>query len=110
MAIACSRELLGASAAHTGCTQTERCEMATNVPENPETLLTRDAVAAALTARGYPVKSKTLATKASRGGGPPFRHFGLRVLYRWSDALAWAEGRLSPPRGSTSEGDAQHAA
>ena len=40
--------------------------MATNAPDNPDTLLTRDAVAAALTARGYPVKSKTLATKASR--------------------------------------------
>jgi hypothetical protein len=79
--------------------------MATNAPDNPDTLLTRDAVAAALTARGYPVKSKTLATKASRGGGPPFRHFGVRVLYRWSDALAWAEGRLSPLQRSTSEAD-----
>ena len=84
--------------------------MATNVPENPGALLTRDAVAAALTAAGYPVKSKTLSTKATRGGGPPFSHFGARVLYRWSDALAWAEGRLSPPRHSTSEGDAQRAA
>lgn len=70
-----------------------------------DTLLTRDAVAAALTARGYPVKAKTLATKATRGGGPPFRHFGVRVLYRWSDALAWAEGRLSPLRRTTSDTD-----
>jgi len=83
--------------------------MATNAPDNPETLLTRDAVAAALTARGYPVKSKTLATKASRGGGPPFRHFGARVIYRWGDALAWAEDRLSLPYCSTSEADGQRA-
>jgi len=45
-----------------------------------------------------------------RGGGPPFRHFGARVLYKWSDALAWGEGRLSPPRHSASEADAHRAA
>ena len=84
--------------------------MATGVPENVDALLTRDAVAIALTAAGYPVKAKTLSTKATRGGGPPFRHFGKFVLYRWADALAWAEGRLSSPRCSTSEADAQHAA
>ncbi len=84
--------------------------MATAIPENPNALLTRDAVAAALTAAGFPVRPKTLATMATRGGGPPFRHFGARVLYRWGDALAWAEGRLSDPRRSTSEADARHAA
>ena len=71
-----------------------------------DTLLTRDMAAAALTEAGYPVKSKTLATKATRGGGPPYRLFGVRPLYRWGDALAWAQGRLSAPRGSTSEKDA----
>jgi len=69
-------------------------------------LLTRDQTAAALAAAGFPVKSKTLATKASRGGGPPYRLFGPRVLYRWEDALKWAQARLSAPRLSTSEGDA----
>jgi hypothetical protein len=72
-------------------------------PETPDPLLTRDAVAAALTAAGYPVKPKTLATKASRGGGPPYQLFGVRPLYRWRDAVAWAESRLSAPRRSTSE-------
>ena len=76
-----------------------------SIPENPETLLTREATAAALTAAGFPIKPKTLATRVSRGGGPVFRTFGARVLYRWSDALAWAEGRLSAPRASTSEAD-----
>ena len=80
------------------------------VPEDPDTLLTREAAAAALTAAGYPVSPKTLATKATRGGGPPFQHFGPRVLYTWSKTLDWAKDRLSPPRRSTSEASAQRAA
>jgi hypothetical protein len=52
------------------------------IPQDRNTLLTRDATAAALTESGYPTSPKTLATKASRGGGPSFRHFGPRVLYR----------------------------
>ena len=72
-----------------------------------DTLLTRDMAAAALTEAGYPVKSKTLATKATRGGGPPYRLFGVRPLYRWGDALAWAQERLSAPRRSTSEQDVE---
>lgn len=75
-----------------------------SIPENPNALLTRDSVATALSAAGFPVKAKTLATKATRGGGPPYQLFGIRPLYRWCEALAWAEGRLSAPRRSTSEG------
>jgi hypothetical protein len=70
---------------------------------NPDDLLTRDATAAALTEAGYPTSPKTLASKATRGGGPPFQHYGPRVLYRWKFSLAWAEGRLTPPRYSTAE-------
>jgi hypothetical protein len=80
------------------------------IPTDPNALMTRDQVATALTEAGYPVKAKTLATKVTRGGGPPFRHFGARVLYRWSDALGWAEAQLSEPRCSTSETDAQQTA
>jgi hypothetical protein len=69
----------------------------------PETLLRRSAVAAALTASGYPVATTTLATMATRGGGPRFVTFGRVPLYRWDDALAWARGRTSSPRSSTSE-------
>jgi hypothetical protein len=61
-------------------------------------LLTRDQTAVALTAAGYPVKSATLSTKATRGGGPPFRLFGSRPLYKWGDAIDWAEGRMIQPR------------
>jgi hypothetical protein len=76
------------------------------IPPDPDALLTRDQTAAALTAAGFPVKAKTLATKATRGGGPPYQSFGPRVLYRWRTTLEWAQARLRPPRLSTSEADA----
>jgi hypothetical protein len=79
--------------------------MASPVPA-PDALLTRRAAAAALTAAGYPVARATLATRAVRGGGPPFRRFGRVPLYRWGDLLDWAEGRMSAPMRSTSEADA----
>ncbi|MGE0290407.1 MAG: DNA-binding protein [Bradyrhizobium sp.] len=64
----------------------------------PDSLLERKALAAALTARGFRISATTLAIRASvpeRGGSPPFRRFGRRVLYRWQDALDWAEGSMS---------------
>jgi hypothetical protein len=77
------------------------------IPESTDSLLTRERTAQALTEAGFPVRAKTLATKATRGGGPPYSKFGLRVLYRWDDALAWAKGRLTAPHSSTSEKDAK---
>ena len=79
------------------------------VPDS-EALLTRAQTGAALRASGFPVADKSLATLACRGGGPAFRRFGARPLYRWGDALAWAQSRLSPLIGSTSELDAGAAA
>jgi len=76
------------------------------IPTDPEALLTRDQTAGALTAAGYPTKAKTLATKATRGGGPPYYLFGPRALYRWRTSLEWAQSRLRPPISSTSELDA----
>jgi hypothetical protein len=81
--------------------------MAHVIPDNPEAMLRRRQTAEALNARGYPVTEATLATKATRGGGPPYRTFGRIPLYRWGDALAWAEARLSAPRCSTSSRDLQ---
>jgi hypothetical protein len=72
------------------------------VPNDPDTRLTRDAAASALSEAGFPISP---ATKATRGGGPPFRRFGARPLYRWGDALAWAQSRLGPLVNSTSELD-----
>jgi hypothetical protein len=73
---------------------------------DPDMLLTRKAAAAALTKAGFPTTEKTLATKASRGGGPPYRKFGPRAIYQWGETLAWAWARLGGPIGSTSETDA----
>jgi len=80
------------------------------IPDNPDALLTRERTAEALTAAGYPVKSKTLATKVTRGGGPPYRLFSGRALYRWGDALDWARSLTTPPRCSTSEADVKRSA
>jgi hypothetical protein len=78
------------------------------IPDRQDALLTREVTAAALTEAGFPVKAKTLATKASRGGGPPFRKFSNRPLYVWSAALDWAQSRLGPLVMSTSELDGKN--
>jgi hypothetical protein len=70
---------------------------------SPETLLDRKATAEALTSRGFKTKESSLATMACRGGGPIFQKFGQRVVYRWANALSWAQSRLSDPVASTSE-------
>jgi hypothetical protein len=70
-----------------------------------DTRLTRREAAAALTAVGFPTAAATLATLASRGGGPVYQRYSSRVTYRWGDLLEWAQARLSPPMRSTSEAD-----
>ncbi len=70
---------------------------------SPDTKLTREQLAGALTEAGYPISKATLATKATRGGGPPFQLWGTKPLYTWGQSLEWAERRLSAPVGSTSE-------
>jgi len=70
---------------------------------DPDSLLTRRQAAATLTEAGYPTAAATLATKATRGGGPPFVKYGPKALYRWGDSLTWARDRLTPSRHSTSE-------
>lgn len=77
---------------------------------SPDDLLTRAQAAAALTTAGFPTAPATLATKACRGGGPLYRTYSGRALYRRADLLDWAESRTSPPRRSTSEAAAQQAA
>jgi hypothetical protein len=80
--------------------------MAGLIPDDPDALLTRVDCAAALSKAGFPTSPKTLATKASRGGGPPFRRWGSKPLYPWGSSLSWAMERLGPPMRSTSEADA----
>ncbi len=76
---------------------------------DPDSFLTRDQAAEALTEAGFPTSPATLATKATRGGGPKFAKWGARAVYRVRDLLDWAEGKLSAPIRSTSELDAQRA-
>ena len=73
------------------------------IPEQAEPLMTRKATALALTGAGFPLAAATLATLATRGGGPPFRRFGSRALYRADEGLDWANSRLSKAVSSTSE-------
>ncbi len=82
--------------------------MATGI--NDDTRLTRKQAAKGLTDAGLPTASATLATMATRGGGPPYQVWGRTPLYRWGDLISWAEARLSAPRCSTSEADATRAA
>jgi hypothetical protein len=70
---------------------------------SPDTRFTRRGIATWLTEAGFPITVATLATMATRGGGPPYQLFGRRPLYRGGDALAWAQNRLSAPVTNTSE-------
>lgn len=85
-----------------------RRETASAIPADLDQRLLRVPTAAALTECGFKIASSSLATMATRGGGPPFCKWGPRAVYRWGDALAWAEARLSGPRRSTSEADIQN--
>jgi hypothetical protein len=80
------------------------------VPIGLDVLLDRRALAEALTEEGYKTSPATLATLACRGGGPPFRKYGRRPIYRWGDGLEWAQSRTTPPVHSTSELDAGRSA
>jgi hypothetical protein len=74
---------------------------------DPDARLTREAGAEALTKAGYKTSASTLATKVSRGGGPRYQLYSGRAIYTWSDLLAWAKSRVTEPRCSSSEFDAQ---
>jgi hypothetical protein len=76
------------------------------IPNDPDARLTRERAAEALTALGFRVSARTLATKATRGGGPPYALFCGRAVYKWADVLAWAQSLTTPPRRSTAEADA----
>lgn len=75
-----------------------------------DTLLRRGPFAQELTNAGYPTKSATLATMATRGGGPPYELWGPLPLYRWGPGLRWARARLRAPVRTASEASAQEGA
>lgn len=63
------------------------------VSETPRRLRRKDA-ATFLTSYGYPISAATLATKATRGDGPPFCVFGRDAFYEEAVLLTWAESRV----------------
>ncbi len=71
----------------------------TKVPSDPKTKLGRKEVSNALAELGFPISPATLATMATRGGGPPYRRWGSRVQYVWAEVLNWVEERRGPERG-----------
>jgi len=76
---------------------------ATCVAPPTREFLTRPEIAEFLTQQGFPTPKGTLQKLASVGGGPPYRIYGNKALYRPPEALAWARSRLSEPRFSTSK-------
>ena len=68
--------------------------------------LTRVEAAAYLTALGFVTTKGTLQKWATVGGGPVYRRFGVRALYKPSDLDDWAQAKLGPPRRSTSDDQA----
>lgn len=59
-----------------------------------------------LSSLGFQISTATLAKYASVGGGPLMRHFGRRVVYDRKSLLEWANSKLSSPRRSTSDKEA----
>jgi hypothetical protein len=65
----------------------------------PDDWLNREETAQELTAWGFLISVRTLATLAWRiPGGPPFTRKKQRVYYRWCDATAWAAANDVPDR------------
>ncbi|MEM1143976.1 MAG: DNA-binding protein [Pseudomonadota bacterium] len=65
---------------------------------NNSKVLRRGEAAVFLTENGYPIGKGTLQKIASTGGGPRYRIFGNRALYKTEDLLKWAEERCSEPK------------
>ena len=93
------------STEHSAAAAPSAAAPASVIPDDPMRLLRRGEAAAALRASGFPISAATLATRATRGDGPPFCKFGPWAVYRWGTTLAWAEGKLAEPRTVTAPRD-----
>lgn len=76
---------------------------------SPDAMLLRDRTAEELNKRGFKTSTATLATKAVRGGGPPFQNLGKSAVYRWGDVVAWVLETIGEPACTTSEHRARKA-
>jgi hypothetical protein len=70
---------------------------------DPQTFMTRFQLAETLELCGIPLSYETLANKATKGGGPPFRIFGKSPVYQWGDVVAWLRETMGEPARTTSE-------
>jgi hypothetical protein len=82
-----------------------RLKKMTDTTGDADPMLPRREAASFLRKRGFQVAEASLATWASRGGGPRYYKFGPKAIYKPSDLLDWAEAKLSAPRCSTAEAD-----
>jgi hypothetical protein len=67
----------------------------------------RESAAKFLTEQGLPTSPATLATLASRGGGPSYAVYGRRAIYSEADLIDWAIKRLGKPAATFSEHQAR---
>jgi hypothetical protein len=79
--------------------------LATEATNDQDRVLTREAAAAFLLAKGYPITLKRLAKLAHEGGGPKYRRWGNRAIYLPAELLCWAQARATAPRAHTSAHD-----
>jgi hypothetical protein len=70
---------------------------------DPGTFFTRPQLSDTLEECGIPLSADTLATKATRGGGPPFRIFGKSAVYQWADVVEWVRETMGEPACTTAE-------
>ena len=77
--------MISVAAARAGRVATRVRPMPIHPPD--DALLTCDETAEALTRMGFRIKRATLATMATRGGGPDYSVFGRTPLYRWQTSL-----------------------
>ena len=68
--------------------------------------LDRAEAAEYLTTRGLRVSKNTLQKWVTVGGGPTYRRFGHRAVYKTEDLDNWAERKLSAPRATYSRAEA----
>lgn len=64
--------------------------------------LTRAEAADYIASKGAPISKNTLQKFATVGGGPIYRRFGNKSLYRAEDLDAWLTEKMSAPMRSTS--------
>jgi hypothetical protein len=73
------------------------------IPIDPHAKMPRKKMAAALTAIGYRCSPATLASLASRGGGPVFAKWGPLAIYEWVDGIRWAQAKQTAKRAAAVE-------